>query len=118
MLRSRTVLEMLWPGNHVWTAWAIALPTGILVYCDDDGDEARVLASVKRGNQAEADGFFLDLLAETRGQAFGMEMSGSAPERVRTIDRRSRFPGGRVRRAVRGHRSGELHPGGCGIERT
>ena len=84
VLRSRTVLEMHWPGGHVWTAWAIALPTGILVYCDDDGDEARVLASVKRGNPAEADGFFLELLAETRGQAFGMEMSGSAPERVRT----------------------------------
>ena len=84
LLRSRTVLEMQWPEGHVWTAWAIAFPSGIIVYCDDDGDEARVLASVKRGNPSEADGFFLELLAETRGQAFGMEMSGGAPERVRT----------------------------------
>ena len=78
LLRSRTVWKC--DGRrHVWTAWAIALP-GIIVYCDDDGDEARVLASVKRGNPFEADGFFLELLAETRGQAFGMEMSGGAPE--------------------------------------
>jgi hypothetical protein len=84
LLRPRTVLEMHWPEGHVWTAWAVAFATGIILYCDDDGDEARVLASVKRGNPSEADGFFLELLAETRGQAFGMEMTGGAPERVRT----------------------------------
>jgi len=83
-LRSRTVLEMHWPDGHVWQAWAITLPGGIIVYCDDDGEETRILASVKRGNPLEADGFFLELLAETRGEAFGMEMAGGAPERVRT----------------------------------
>ena len=57
----------------------MSLASGIIVYCDDDGDEARVLASAKRGNPLEADGFFLELLAETRGQAFGMEMAGMRP---------------------------------------
>jgi hypothetical protein len=75
---------MQWPDGQVWQAWAIALPSGIIVYCDDDGEETRILASVKRGNPLEADGFFLELLAETRGEAFGMEMAGGAPERVRT----------------------------------
>jgi hypothetical protein len=84
LLRSRTVLEMQWPDGHVWQAWVIALANGILVYCDDDGEETRILASVKRGNPLEADGFFLELLAETHGEAFGMEMAGSVPERVRT----------------------------------
>ncbi|HEY7056942.1 MAG TPA: hypothetical protein VH458_10470 [Vicinamibacterales bacterium] len=84
LLRSRTVLQMRWEDGHVWTSWAIALPSGILLYCDDDGDEARLLASVKRGNPLEADGFFLELLAETHGQAFGMALAGSAPDQVRT----------------------------------
>jgi len=84
LLRSRTVVEMRWPDGHVWQAWAIALPSGVILYCDDDGEETRVLASVKRGNPLEADGFFLELLAETRGEAFGMEMAGGAPDRVRT----------------------------------
>ncbi len=83
MLRSRTVIEMRW-AEHAWEAWAVSLASGIIVYCDDDGEEARVLASAKRGNPLEADGFFLELLAETRGQAFGMEMAGDPPARVRT----------------------------------
>ena len=84
MLRTRTVLEMRWDEEQAWEAWAVSLASGIIVYCDDDGDEARVLASAKRGNPLEADGFFLELLAETRGQAFGMEMAGDAPVRLRT----------------------------------
>ncbi len=84
-LRSRTVLRMEWTDSgHAWDAWTIALPSGILIYCDDDGEEARVLASVRRGNAIEADGFFLELLAETRGHAFGIEMTGVAPDRIRT----------------------------------
>ena len=84
MLRTRTVLEMRWDEEQAWEAWAVNLASGIIVYCDDDGDEARVLASAKRGNPLEADGFFLELLAETRGHAFGMEMAGDAPVRLRT----------------------------------
>ena len=82
-LRSRTVLEFLW-DSHQWELWVLALPSGILLYCDADGDETRVLASAKRGNPGEADGFFLERLAESRGELFGIEMSGPAPDRVRS----------------------------------
>ncbi len=82
-LRSRTVLEFLW-DSHRWELWVLALPSGILVYCDSDGEETRILASAKRGNPGEADGFFLERLAESRGALFGIEMSGPAPDRVRS----------------------------------
>ena len=82
-LRSRTVLEFLW-DSHAWELWAIALPSGILLYCDSDDDETRVLASAKRGNPGEADGFFVERLAESRGELFGIEMGGPAPDRVRS----------------------------------
>jgi hypothetical protein len=82
-LRSRTVLEFLW-DSHQWELWAVSLPSGILLYCDSDGDETRILASAKRGNPGEADGFFLERLAESRGELFGIEMSGPAPDRVRS----------------------------------
>lgn len=82
-LRSRTVLEFLWE-EHQWELWVLPLPSGILVYCDSDGQETRILASAKRGNPGEADGFFLERLAESRGEAFGIEMSGPAPDRVRS----------------------------------
>src|SRR5919198_192014 len=82
-LRARTVLRMEF-GGAIWEAWVIALPSGITLYCDTDGDETRVLASAKRSNPLEADRFFLELLAESRGHHFGIEMSGTAPDRVRT----------------------------------
>jgi len=82
-LRSRTILELLWDA-HRWELWAIALPSGLQMYCDSDGDETRVLASAKRGDPGEADGFFLERLAESRGEPFGIEMSGPAPDRVRS----------------------------------
>jgi hypothetical protein len=81
-LRSRTVLRLEWP-DAAWELWTIALPSGILLYCDSGGDESRVLASAKRGNPSEADGFFLERLAESRGEFFGIEMAGPAPDRVR-----------------------------------
>jgi hypothetical protein len=82
-LRARTVLRMSW-DNHDWELWVIVLPSGILLYCDDDGHETRVLASAKRGNPGEADGFFLERLAQSRGHDFGIEMAGPAPDRVRS----------------------------------
>jgi len=83
-LRSRSVLRLEWEGGDTWELWAIALPSGIHLYCDSDGEETRVLASVKRGNPLEADGFFLERLAESRGRHFGIEMEGPAPDRVRS----------------------------------
>ena len=82
-LRSRTVLELAW-GAHRWELWVITLPSGILLYCDSDGEETRVLASARRGNPAEADGFFLERLAQSRGHDFGIEMAGPPPDRVRS----------------------------------
>jgi hypothetical protein len=89
-LRSRTVLELLW-ASHRWELWVLTLPSGILLYCDagglycdSGGKETRILASAKRGNPGEADGFFLERLAESRGHEFGIEMSGPAPDRVRS----------------------------------
>ena len=82
-LQPRLVLRLEWPDSF-WALGVIALPSGILLYCDSDGVEWRVLASVKRGNPSEADGFFLERLAESRGEGFGIEMAGPAPDRVRT----------------------------------
>jgi hypothetical protein len=83
-LRVRSVLRCEWDGGDAWELWAIALPSGIQLYCDSDGEETRVLASVRRGNANEADGFFLERLAESRGRHFGIEMEGPAPDRVRS----------------------------------
>lgn len=84
-IKSRNVLRMEWrDSGYAWEAWAITVDSGIHVYCDSDEHETRVLASLKRGNPREADGFFLDLLAESRGAAFGIEMAARAPGAVRT----------------------------------
>jgi hypothetical protein len=82
-LQPRVVLRLEWPES-AWELWSIALPSGILLYCDSDGHESRVLASVKRRNASEADGFFLERLAESRGEFFGIEMAGPPPERMRS----------------------------------
>jgi hypothetical protein len=82
-LRSRTVLAFHWDA-HQWELWVLTLPSGILLYCDSDGDETRILASARRGNPGEADGFFLERLAESRGELFGIELSGPAPDGVRS----------------------------------
>ena len=89
-LRSRPVMQMTFADGHHWDAWAITLPSNVHVYCDSDGHETRVLTSLRRGNPIEGDRFFLELLAETRGEAFGIEMGGAVPDAVRTpIDDRA-----------------------------
>ena len=80
---ARTVLRMEWT-DHAWDLWVIHLPSGILLYGDSDGEESRILASAKRGNPGDADGFFLERLAGSRGHDFGIEMAGPAPDRVRS----------------------------------
>jgi hypothetical protein len=82
-LKSRTVLRLEWNGGSQWELFAITLPNGLHIYCDTDGHETRVLASAKRGNPGDADGFFLERLAESRGELFGIEMQGGPPERIR-----------------------------------
>ncbi len=54
------------------------------MYCDTDAHETRVLATLKRGSALEADCFFLELLAESDGHAFGIEMTGGVPDTIRT----------------------------------
>lgn len=83
-LRARTILRFEWTDDGAWDAWAISLPSGVTLFCDSDGAETRVLASGRRGSQDEADRFFLELLAESRGEHFGIAMAGGAPDRVRT----------------------------------
>jgi hypothetical protein len=83
-LRGRSVLRCEWDAGDAWELWVIALPSGLHLYCDSDGEETRVLASARRGNAGEADGFFLQRLAESRGRHFGIEMDGPAPDRVRS----------------------------------
>ena len=83
-LRARGVLRLDGESGDRWELWVLTLPSGLHVYCDSDGRETRVLASAKRGNPAEADGFFLERLAESRGDVFGIEMAGAPPDRVRS----------------------------------
>ncbi len=90
-LRSRSLLSFSWNASSAassdgdtWDLWVVALPSGVLIYCDSDGYETRILASAKRGNPGEADGFFLERLAETRGHLFGIEMASAVPDRVRS----------------------------------
>jgi hypothetical protein len=83
-LRTRSVLRLEWDGGDAWELWVITLPSGIHLYCDSDGEETRVLASAKRGNPLEADGFFLERLAESRGDHFGIGMEGPAPDRIKS----------------------------------
>jgi hypothetical protein len=84
-LRSRTLLSLRWDDGSEWQAWVIALPSGLKLYCDSDGEEHRILASGKRDAEAvDTDRFFLERLAESAGEDFGIETSGAAPSRVRT----------------------------------
>ena len=84
-LRSRTLLQLRWDDGNVWEAWVIALPSGLKLYCDSDGEEERVLASGKRDAEGvDTDRFFLELLSESAGEHFGIETSGIAPSRVRS----------------------------------
>ncbi len=89
-LRSRSLLQMDWAADDEvpssrWEAWVLALPIGINLYCDSDDDETRLLASARRDAEGgEIDTFFLELLAESAGEHFGIGMSGGAPSRVRT----------------------------------
>jgi len=83
-LRSRTLLRLEWDDEVSWEVWVIALPSKTKLYCDSDGEETRLLASGGRNEGDENDRIFLRILAETGGQAYGIESAGGAPTRVRS----------------------------------
>jgi hypothetical protein len=83
-VRARTLLHLTWDGGSTWDAWVIVLPSRLKLYCDSDSEETRILASGGPNEGAESDRVFLQLLAESGGEHFGIEMSGGAPARVRT----------------------------------
>jgi len=81
-LRTRAILRLEWNSGDRWDLWAVTLPSGLHLYCDSDRRETRILASARRGNPQDADGFFLERLAESRGDLFGIEMAGAPPDRI------------------------------------
>ena len=83
-LRSRPLLSLSWEDGSSWEAWVIVLPSRIKLYCDSGEQEHRVLASGGRNEGDESDRAFLQLLAESAGAHFGIEMSGGAPSQVRS----------------------------------
>ena len=84
-LRSRSLLDLRWDDGSMWSAWVIALPSGLKIFCDWDGEEHHALASGRRDAEGvDTDRFFLELLSESAGEHFGIETSGVAPSRVRS----------------------------------
>jgi hypothetical protein len=82
-LRSRTLLHLEWDGA-IWSTWVIALPSKLKLYCDSGDDESRILASAGRNEGDESDRIFLELLSNSGGRDFGIEMAGGPPTRVRS----------------------------------
>lgn len=83
-LRSRSLLLLAWDDGSAWELWVLVLPSGLKLFCDSGGDETRILASGGRHANEEADRLFLQLLSDSRGHEFGIEMSGGPPSRVRS----------------------------------
>jgi hypothetical protein len=90
-LRQRTLLQLSWEDGSRWELWVLVLPSGLKLFCDAGADEPRVLASGGRHANDETDRQFLQVLAETAGECFGIEMSGGAPSRLRTSLRDREF---------------------------
>ena len=83
-LRARTLLWLAWPDGATWELWVIALPSGLKLYCDTGGGETRLLASGRRDSEIETDRHLMELLSESAGEHFGIEMAGGPPSRVRS----------------------------------
>jgi hypothetical protein len=89
-LRSRTLLHLEWRDGAAWDAWVVVLPSGVKLYCDTGDEESRILASGGKNEGDASDKLFLELLAESGGEHFGIEMSDAAPIRARSsIDDRA-----------------------------
>ena len=83
-LRARTLLWLAWPGGGTWELWVIALPSGLKLYCDTGDGETRLLATGRRDSEIETDRHLMELLSESAGEHFGIEMDGGPPARVRS----------------------------------
>lgn len=83
-LRARTLLWLAWPDGTTWELWTIALASNLKLYCDTGGDETRMLATGRRDSEIDTDRLFLELLAGSGGEEFGIGMSGGPPSRVRS----------------------------------
>jgi hypothetical protein len=83
-LRARTLLWLQWEAGDTWELWIISLNSGLKVYCDTGGGETRVLATGRRDSEIETDRLLLELLSESAGEHFGIEMAGGAPVLVRS----------------------------------
>lgn len=83
-LGGRALLELRWPTGDTWALWIIALPSGLKLYCDTGGGESRLLATGRRDSEIDTDRLFLELLAESAGEHFGIEMAGGPPASVRS----------------------------------
>ena len=84
-LRSRTLLDLTWQDGSRWEAWVIVLPSGLKLFCASGEEAPHVLASGGRHANTETDRQFLELLSESAGDRFGIEMHGGAPSRVRSF---------------------------------
>jgi hypothetical protein len=82
-LRARTLLHLEWDGSS-WDAWVIVLPSKLKLFCDTSHEESRILASGGRNEGDESDRIFLELLSDSAGEHFGIEMAGGPPMRVRS----------------------------------
>jgi hypothetical protein len=83
-LRSRTLLHFRWDDGAWWELWLLPLRSGMELFCDSTPEESRVLASGRRDSEIDTERLFLELLAESAGDVFGIEISGGAPSRVRS----------------------------------
>lgn len=83
-LRARTLLRLEWDDGSTWEVWVAMLPSSLRLFCDSGPDGTHVLASGGRNAGDETDRLFLERLAESAGQDFGIEMSGGAPSHVRS----------------------------------
>jgi hypothetical protein len=82
-LRARTLLRLEWEDSS-WDAWVIVLPSKLKLFCDTSHEESRILASGGRNEGDESDRIFLELLSDSAGEHFGIEMAGGPPSRVRS----------------------------------
>ncbi|HUE97210.1 MAG TPA: hypothetical protein VMN39_11145, partial [Longimicrobiaceae bacterium] len=83
-LRARTLLYCEWDDGSPWELWVMNLPSGLKVFCDTGAGETRILASGGRHSSDQTDRQFLEVLASTGGERFGIELAGGAPVRVRS----------------------------------